>query len=135
MFIFICNLFFACEQKEAEPEEEWSFATTWIDDCNIEIEIIGGEGGYYLGMAQTGAGDNGWYGEDCTEAGICHPIDTKLILESVHQSCGGEGVDAISAGSKTLFTSFFDYEISYAIFDAEYNLILCTGDDCRYYQD
>ena len=141
MFILICNFFFACEEKKEidSVQEEWDFTAVWIDDCNLEIEITGGEGEYYLGMAQTGAGDNGWYGENCKETeietGICHPIDTTHRLESVHQTCGGEGVDSISEGTKTLFTSSFDYDISYAIFDSEYNLVGCKGDDCRYYED
>ena len=131
--------FFACQTKlekdSAESEVEWSFTKSWLDDCNLEIEIIGGIGGYYLGMAQTGTmGDNGWYGEDCREDRICHPLDTTLSLESVHPTCEGEGIDAISPGIYTLFTSAFDYEISYAILDSDYRTIECIGDDCRYYQ-
>ena len=55
MFILICNFFFACEEKkEMDPvQEEWDFTAVWIDDCKLEIEIIGGEGEYYLGMVRS----------------------------------------------------------------------------------
>ena len=113
----------------------WSFSTSWVSDCDLDVEIVGGSGSYNLGMAQTGDGEAGWYGEDCSVEGLCHPLDATLSLASVHPDCGGDGIDAIVEGSTTLFKASHDTRISYAIFDADYNLVDCAGDDCSYFDE
>ena len=126
------------ESGDPEPDdtstEDWSFSTSWVDDCTLDVEITGGSGSYNLGMAQTGDGDAGWYGEDCSTEGACHPLSSSLSLASVHPDCGGDGIDAIVEGSITLFKASHDSRITYAVFDADYNLVDCTGHDCSYFE-
>ena len=119
---------------EASDEVTWSFTTSWTDDCTLSVEIAGGTGSYNLGMAETAAGDAGWYGEDCSTEGACHPIDASLTLDSVHPDCGGGGIPDVVEGSTTLFKSSLDSRSTYAIFDADYALVDCAGDDCSYFE-
>ena len=38
------------------------------------------EDGYYFSLAQTGAGESGWYGEDCLgEDSVCHEIASDML--------------------------------------------------------
>ena len=53
------------------------------------------DNGYYFSLAQTGAGDAGWYGEDCV-TGACHELYDSLSLECV------DTVDAVVASETTL---------------------------------
>ena len=125
------------EEKDSGEEPaavEFSFSTSWTSDCSLSVEITGGSGSYNLGMAETAAGDQGWYGEDCSTEGACHPIDTSLVLDSVHPDCGGDGISAVVEGSTTLFKSSLDPRTTYAIFDADYALQSCAGDDCSYFE-
>ena len=114
-----------------DSTEVWSFSPYWTDDCTLRVEITGGTGSYYLGLAET-ADAQGWYGEDCSLNGICHPINASLTLDSVHPDCGGD-ISQVAAGSTTLFKSSLEGRITYAVFDMDYNLVDCSGDDCSYF--
>jgi hypothetical protein len=60
-----------------------------------------GATGFYLGMAETASGENGWYGEDCADQGDCHhfvgtaPIEGSLTYV--------ETIGDVVPGSTTLF--------------------------------
>ena len=56
---------------------EASFNIAWTDDGNtLEASVSNPHvDGYFLGLAETGSGANGWYGEDCiSDDAICHDM-------------------------------------------------------------
>ena len=127
-----CETCETCETGEAPPATT-RFTATWTDLCTLSVEVLDGDGPYLLGLAQTGADDNGWYEEACNASGFCHPLENTLTLPSVHPTCEGGGVDALDAGVNTLFTSDFEEGLTYALFDSEQRLLGCFGHNCRYY--
>jgi hypothetical protein len=66
---------------------------------SVAIDVVNsGATGFYLGMAETASGDNGWYGEDCADQGDCHHfVATSGSLDYV------ETINAVTPGSTTLF--------------------------------
>jgi hypothetical protein len=56
---------------------------------HVSVEVVNsGAAGWYLGLAETAAGDGGWYGEDCAD-NLCHTSTqtsaTIAYTESVSQ--------------------------------------------------
>ena len=97
---------------------EFALGGTWTDDCTYNLIIENPAAGslFGLGMAETGAGTNGWYGEDGMTADTTHPVGaTGVTLASVHADCGGGGIDDIKFGESTLFTMAFDPNITYFV--------------------
>ena len=88
--------------------------------------------GYFFGMAETGAGDAGWYGEDCLSDGsICHELYDSLYLTAVFS------VGDVSSSSTTLLAAY-ESTVTYAFWglddDGSYDdMVNCGGDDCGYY--
>jgi hypothetical protein len=66
---------------DADADADPSFSVTWTG-YSIEAVVTDGDpSGYYLSLAETGAGDAGWYGEDCISSGsICHEVLDSLSL-------------------------------------------------------
>ena len=80
------------------------------------------DNGYYLSLAQTGAGDAGWYGEDCI-TGACHELYDSLSLACV------DTVDAVVASATTLHC---DHEATtswafWGIGSGEYDEVVASG--------
>jgi hypothetical protein len=108
---------------------------TWSSDG--VIFVVGGTGAtsIRLGMAETRAGVDGWYGEDCL-TGVCHAFTPpQMTLATV--ATEGEVV----AGQTTLFTQALAYDadgdrLTYMIaLDGGPHDGLCVvfGDDTAYY--
>ena len=87
---------------------------------------------YNLGMAETGSGTDGWYGEDCTGSNICHPATaTGTVLTSVHPDVGGGGIPDID-DTHTLFYGGLDANTTYAVVDST-GACWTWGNDVSYY--
>jgi hypothetical protein len=109
-------------------------AGNWTDICTYTFSITDVSGEYFLGLAETGAGSGGWYGEDCGAGNICHPMGFEgTALASVHPDCGGDGVGAVVAGSATLFHSALERDITYVLSDEAGNC-WSWGDEPFYYE-
>ena len=121
-----------------------SFNIAWTDDGNtLEASVSNGHNdGYFLGLAETGAGAAGWYGEDCVSDGShCHMMTSadSLTLNSVHPEAGGGGIGDVAAGSTTLFHAGLWAGVTYAFFSNEgagdYGTVAQSGgDDSSYYE-
>jgi hypothetical protein len=124
--------------------EEASFNIAWTDDgSTLEVSVSNPHvDGYFLGLAETGSGANGWYGEDCEgDTSICHDMGSSnsLSLSSVHPDVGGGGLDDVVAGSTTLMHVGLWAGVTYAFFsnegDGDYaNVAHSGGDDTSYYE-
>ena len=122
---------------------EASFNIAWADSGNtLEASVSNPHvGGYFLGLAETGSGADGWYGEDCVgEDSQCHDMgaNDSLSLTSVHPDVGGAGVGAVAPGSTTLFHSGIWSGVTYVFFsnegETDYNTVANVGgDDPSYY--
>ena len=78
------------------PPPEATFSVTWgADSIDAAVTNADMDAGYYFSLAQTGAGDAGWYGEDCI-TGACHELYDSLSLACV------DTIDAVAASATTL---------------------------------
>ncbi len=126
--------------EETEP----TFNIAWTDDGNTLQASVSNPhvDGYFLGLAETGSGINGWYGEDCLSAdSICHDMgaSSSISLTSVHPDRGGAGLSAVVGGSTTIFHAGLWAGVTYVFFSNEgstnYETVAASGgDDPSYYQ-
>ena len=117
---------------------EPSFNIAWTDGTStLEASVSNPHvDGYFLGLAETGSGDAGWYGEDCMSFDAqCHDMGalSTLSLESV------SAIDDVVPGSTTLFSTGLWAGVTYAFFSNEgagdYEYIAHSGgDDTSYYE-
>ena len=122
----------------AEEVAEASFNIAWTDDgTTLEASVSNPDvDGYFLGLAETGSGAEGWYSEDCiSEDAFCHDMgaDSSLSLESVAT------IPEVVAGSTTLFSVGLWAGVTYAFFsnegDTNYETLANVGgDDPSYYE-
>ena len=118
---------------------EASFNIAWTDDgSTLDASVSNPHvGGYFLGLAETGSGASGWYGEDCVgEDSQCHDMgaNDSLSLTSV------DSISAVSPGNTTLFSAGLWAGVTYVFFsnegDTDYNTVAHVGgDDPSYYTD
>jgi len=123
---------------------EATFNIAWTaDQTTLEASVSNPDvDGYFLGLAETGSGDDGWYGEDCvSEDAICHDMGagSSIALTSVHPDQDGAGLDAVVAGSTTLLHGGLWAGVTYVFFsnegDTTYETVANVGgDDPSYYQ-
>lgn len=112
---------------------DFGVAGAWSTDCSYTLEITNGSMDYYLGFAETGAGEDGWYGEDCGDGSVCHPVGmTGTTLGSVHPDCGGAGIDAVVAGASTLLMGTMDANLTYVVAGSD-GTCWAWGNDASYY--
>lgn len=91
-------------------------------DSDVEVELSGASTDWSLGMADTLAADNGWFGETCVEGAerwewaddrgvdICHSLGSGgAVIESVYPD-----VEAVADG-QTLFDPSFDEALTYLL--------------------
>ena len=116
-----------------------SISLDW-DGAGLSVTLSGGAAATYeLGMAETGSGASGWYGETCIagpEPGgvedygydVCHSLSASggRIL-SVYPDVG-----AVRDG-RTLFSSAFDRDLTYLVADPASADCWVMGDDVDYY--
>ena len=125
-----------------------SFNLAWTDTGNtLEASVSNPHpDGYFLGLAETGSGSLGWYGEDCvSDDAICHDMGGSnfVSLMTVHPDISGrtpsEARAAVEDGIATLFHVGLWEGVTYVFFsnegDTGYNTIANVGgDDTSYYQ-
>ena len=123
---------------ERDEVTEPTFNIAWTDDGNtLEASVSNAHlDGYFLGLAETGSGAEGWYGEDCiSDDAICHDMgaDSSLALTGV------SSIPEVVAGSTTLFNSGLWAGVTCAFFsnegDTNYETLANVGgDDASYYE-
>ena len=125
-----------------DPPVEFSVALTWNAD-GITVAIEGGTGPYTLGMAETGAGAAGWFGESCItgeepwgyddyEYDVCHDLGkTGGSLVGVYS------IGEVVAGSTTLFNVTISDagKLTYILTEPSGAACWAWGDDVSYYGD
>ena len=125
-----------------------SFNLAWTDVGNtLEASVSNPHvDGYFLGLAETGSGGLGWYGEDCvSDDAICHDMGESsfVTLSSVHPDVSGmtpaAARAAVEDGSTTLFHVGLWAGVTYAFYsnegDTGYNTLANVGgDDTTYYE-
>ncbi len=53
--------------RDEEPPPDLNITTKWSDE-GVELDLDNATSDdFYFGMAETGAAEDGWYGEDCVE--------------------------------------------------------------------
>jgi hypothetical protein len=75
-----CDTGAEADLDEGDPEA--TFSVTWTgSSVDLEVTNADMELGYFFSLAETGAGETGWYGEDCLAAdSICHDLYDTLSL-------------------------------------------------------
>ena len=102
----------------AAPPANVKVRGTWsATGLTVEIEDAVADGSYYLGLAETGNGPDGWYGEDClkgvkNDLDACHPVpagNTGITLNKV--AAPGD----VMAGSTTLLSEALSVGVTYVL--------------------
>ena len=120
--------------EDTDPGDP-SVSISWPNDSTLTVTVTDLAAGVF-GMAQTGAGNEGWYGEDCVTGSHCHAvIEGTNSLTSVHPDVGGGGIDDVVSSSTTLLHGGLASEVTYAVWDISDVCVHCSGDDCGYYSD
>ncbi|MBM4366906.1 MAG: putative metal-binding motif-containing protein [Deltaproteobacteria bacterium] len=126
-----------CDGETDEDLKEMSFTLSWSGD-GVTVSITDGSGDYDFGMAETGAGDLGWFGESCFIGSqpwgyddygwdVCHTLGaTGGFVESVYPD-----IDEVRDGY-TLFPEDLEPKITYFLGD-EFGQCWAWGDDASYY--
>lgn len=113
---------------DADTDPEVAISGSWSGDGQTyTLTITNGTGAYNLGMAETGAGANGWYGEDCTGENACHPAGTTGVTLT-HVA----NIPEVVAGSTTLLDGSLDANITYGVIDST-GACWAWGNDPGYY--
>ena len=122
-------------------EEDLSVSVTW-GEAGVTVSISGGSGGSYeFGMAETGAGAGGWYGETCIPGDeprgyddygydVCHQLaGSGGFLTSIYPSIADVGVN------QTLFDEIHEVDLTYFIGEEGTGACWVFGEDVGYYSD
>jgi hypothetical protein len=117
-----------------------TFDVDWPTFDLLELAIENGESGYDFGMAETGAGPAGWYGEDCFAGTppyfLCHPVDgAGIALPSVHPEIGGPGLPFVYEAESTLFYDIHGADITVYLRGWDSDACWTFGEDPSYYAD
>jgi hypothetical protein len=116
---------------DVDADADATFSVTWTG-FSIDAAVTNPHvDGYYLGLAETGGGAYGWYGED----GITGP-DLHELFDSLALGCVSSTDDVV--GSSTTLLCDSEATTTYAFFGNEnednWNSVsFCGGHDCSYY--
>lgn len=122
----------------AEPPADPTVSLAWDGD-NIELKVVtSAENGPYLfGLAETGNGDAGWYGEDCidgisNDTDVCHSVPENGELTLVHVAAPADVVDG-----KTLVNAGLADGLTYVLIrdTAEFQGCWTWGHNTSFYKD
>lgn len=125
---------------DEEPPPDLSITAAWSNE-GVELELLNSpDTTYYFGMAETGAGQDGWYGEDCvdsTETGgynRCHSAGENGAFWA------SSTLDEFRDDTKDDLTLFTDSiaaggGITYVLATSDGSACWTWGDDPRYYGD
>ncbi|MES2642270.1 MAG: hypothetical protein V4850_22490 [Myxococcota bacterium] len=108
------------------------------DDYRVWMYLANTQpGSWWFGMAETGVGTDGWYGEDCIDDPadhadygyeVCHPFEaTDLTLLRV------SSLDDIVAGEATLFYDALLPDVTFYLATEDEALCWVWGDDPDWY--
>jgi len=117
---------------DADAGNDATFSVTWTGS-SIDAAVTNHHAdGYYLGLAETGAGAYGWYGEDAIAGDALHDLLDILSLDCVST------IAEVVSNSTTLLCSD-ESTTTYAFFGNENgddwgSVSFCGGDDCSYYE-
>lgn len=109
------------------------------DDDELTVSIDDGEDEthtYRFGMAETGSGENGWYGEDCLPGevngkDVCHEVGEEgEVLYSVSD------FDQVNDENTLNFKASHDAgKITYVVIQVDTDKCWAFGDDPTYYTE
>jgi hypothetical protein len=131
-----------CDGDVDEDYVPFDVTVTW-DAVGVSLSIAGMAPSWELGMAETGPGEVGWFGETCIVGDepwgypdyaydICHPLDASGgDLPSIYPDI------TLVADDVTLFNEDIGNggAITYVLFDTASTDCWVFGDDVTYYAD
>ncbi|MFT5679451.1 MAG: hypothetical protein ACI8RZ_000355 [Myxococcota bacterium] len=120
--------------------EALAMSVSWSGG-GLTVSITGGSGAYELGIAETGEGVSGWYGESCIPGDeprgyddygyeVCHSLSaTGGFITSVYPEIGDVGTNL------TLFQQDFAPNLTYFLGETGSADCWVMGEDVSYYSD
>ncbi len=123
-----------------EPDTDLAMSLSW-SDSGLTVSITGGSGAYDLGMAETGAGSGGWYGESCIPGDeprgyedygyeVCHSLSASGgVITSVYPDINEVGTN------QTLFEAGLSADLTYFLGAVGSADCWVMGEDVSYYDD
>ena len=128
-----------CDTGDSGQEEADSGPVSvdvgWESGALLIVEISGLGSGTF-GLAETGAGGEGWYLEDCVSTGAvyCHEVqDGTNSFVSVHPNATGVDWDGAMDNNETLMHQEAAAAITWAVFDDDGDCVAVGGHDPEYY--
>ena len=127
------------DEDAPEPGAIPEVTLAW-SEAGVIVSILGSDPGWYLGMAETGAGDVGWFGETCIPGDepygypdynfdICHDLgSTGGTLDRVYSP------NDLVPGT-TLFSDTTSVNISFYLESQDDGRCYTWGDDPKYYDE
>lgn len=121
-------------EKDLEMSVSWS-------GSGLTVSITNGNGAYEFGIAETGAGVDGWYGESCIPGDeprgyddygyeVCHSLSSSGgFVTSVYPDIGDVGTN------QTLFDQVFSPDLTYFLGASGSADCWVMGEDVAYYSD
>ena len=121
----------------------WASVTLTWSAGGLEVVIEGSASSWELGMAETGAGADGWFGESCVPGeepwgyndygyDFCHPLGASGgSIESVYPDLASVGDEA------TLFNAAIgdSGDLTYILLDVSGSSCWVWGNEASYYAD
>lgn len=108
----------------------------WNSSAQLQVKRPPLDIGWF-GMAETGAGANGWYGEDCIDG-----TDTTFDMDVCHSiRSGGLNLGYTTAATlvedadRTLFQGQHSDSLTYYVATQDREVCWTWGDDPSYYKD
>jgi len=116
----------------APPAPELSAVWT-ATNVTVTLHTSAENGPYQLGLAETGNGAMGWYGEDCTEDNACHPVPANGVLTLTDVAM----IPEVMPGSTTLLAEGMSMGVTYVVIrdTAENQGCWTWGHNPQYYKD
>jgi hypothetical protein len=129
---------------DGSVDEDGGDPVTTIDlswsGSGLRVTISGSAARYEIGMAETGAGSSGWYGESCIPGSEPYSYNDYGYDVCHSLSSSGGDIDTVSSLSdvrdgQTLFSPTFSPDLTYFIADPGSSDCWVSGDDINYFAD
>ena len=121
-------------EEEPGPTGPVEVVFNWVTPAALEVEISGLSRGIF-GLAETGLGGTGYYGEDCVSPlAICHPVEEGAnTFQSQHRIATGVDWDGLLDDGETAFHQDTEENLTYAVWTVDGECVAVFGHDVEFY--
>ena len=121
-------------EEDPGPTGPVEVTFNWVTPAALEVEVSGLSQGVF-GVAETGLGGTGYYGEDCVSPlAICHPVEEGAnTVISQHKNATGVDWDGLLEEGETALHQDTEENLTYAVWTTEGECVAVFGHDVEFY--